>query len=336
MRFTRYQLRRGPREWTPRKVRPDAALLSRAMMNREQRMSPPPTGNQEQHEDASLQKHGLRVAGHRIQAWGVKVRADLNPGAPNVLYIKCGRSRLRVHVLVSHGSTAPAFEPAESAALETVARRVGVEAHRVHVHFSEAHRGHNYHYFGFDELYQHLTASPAWKVMLLRGTEPEALLKKRQGRPRDQISAKAIQVQTDTHLTLLVTLSVNGREFAPRRCISLPELMQSLVKDGDYALPTCSCGIPYCSGITRRVVVVHDRAHEAVIWQVREPKLRRTLVFDANAYRRGLLPALEEIAHILEFSPEPVELEPTWDASCFLEALAGITGQTNRSNSNKL
>lgn len=52
--------------------------------------------------------------------------------------------------------------------------------------------------------------------------------------------------------------------------ISLTELEQSLVKNGEYFIITCWCGVPECARIEQGIKVHHDKS--TIKWTIIQPK----------------------------------------------------------------
>ena len=68
--------------------------------------------------------------------------------------------------------------------------------------------------------------------------------------------------------------------------VDLIELVDSLVRPGEFFVLTCQCGEPGCTGLFTGILVTHGTGR--VRWTVVEPAPRRTLCFD----RRQMVEAI--------------------------------------------
>ncbi len=204
-----------------------------------------------------------------------------------------------------------------------LARELNAEPHVVRVHMRAESNGTAVEYFGHDELEQALKESDHWRRRLLAGRSAREYLRRAGGRvsrleiilhhhppghppppvpmPEElrallQESDRVPQPEAPTsrfpgsvHFELRVERL--GAELR-KRSFSIYALLQSVAKDDEHFIFTCSCGSPGCAGIWRGIETVHE--DDLTVWRLRGLRPRRLVVFDQAQYRQEILTKARE------------------------------------------
>ena len=86
--------------------------------------------------------------------------------------------------------------------------------------------------------------------------------------------------------------------------ICLTELEQSIVKNGEYFIITCWCGVPECAGIEQGIKVYHDQ--NTIKWTITQPK-KQQFTFSVNDYKTAITQGIAQIKENLAIASQREE-----------------------------
>lgn len=132
-----------------------------------------------------------------------------------------------------------------------------------------------------------------------------------------QISYKDSTWDKTTTRHIILKIMIDNIEYSSWG-YSFTSLFDSISKDGEYYIFTCSCGTPGCAGIFNGVIVIHEENH--IIWKVPDPisidtddenyneddeVKYKTYTFDKNQYAGSIISAIEKIKEYIRTCPHP-------------------------------
>ncbi|BAQ63824.1 hypothetical protein GM3709_589 [Geminocystis sp. NIES-3709] len=109
-----------------------------------------------------------------------------------------------------------------------------------------------------------------------------------------KLQNKIYSFDNDDHAYFVTMIFVDGEVLTDFSyyATSLTQLSNSIVKDGEYFIITCWCGVPECAGIEQGIKVTHHQ--NTVKWTINQPQ-RQQFTFSTHDYKTAISEGIKQI-----------------------------------------